>query len=50
MTHSQFTLPRRTGAEPAVTDGIPHIQLDQTASDEILEKMTLWALASGHGL
>lgn len=45
MTHSQLTLPRRTGAEPAVTDGMPHIQLDQTASDEMLEKMTLWAFA-----
>jgi hypothetical protein len=45
VTFSQFTLPPRTGAEPAVTDGIPHIQLDQTASDEMLEKMTLWAFA-----
>ena len=45
MTFSRLSLPFRTGAEPAVTDGIPQIQLDQTASDEILEKMTRWAFA-----
>lgn len=42
---SDFSLPPRPGAPPAVTSGIPHIQLDQTASDEMLEKLSTWAFS-----
>ncbi len=40
-----WRLPFRPGAAPAVTRGIPHIQLDQTSSDELLEKMKGWAFS-----
>lgn len=41
----EFRLPPRTGAQPAVTSGIPHIQLDQAASDDLLERMANWAFS-----
>lgn len=41
----QFELPLRPGAKPSVTSGIPHIQLDQGASDELLGRMTDWAFS-----
>ena len=31
--------------KPAVTSGIPHIQLDQNAEDEMLEGLTTWAFS-----
>jgi hypothetical protein len=42
---TDFTLPPRTGECPRVTDGIPHIQLDQTASDDMLAKLSAWAFS-----
>ena len=45
-THRQkFILPARSGAAPKVTDGIPHVQLDQTADDELLETMSEWVFS-----
>ena len=40
-----FALPSRQGAPPQVTDGIPHIQLDQTASDEMIAELSAWAFS-----
>ena len=42
---TDFTLPSRQGAPPQVTEGIPHIQLDQTASDEMLAELSAWAFS-----
>lgn len=44
-TNRAFTLSRRPGAKPAVTSGIPQIQLDQTASDKLLDELTTWAFS-----
>ncbi len=41
----KFALPLRTGTGPAVAPGIPHIQLDQTSSDELLARMASWAFS-----
>jgi len=41
----KFVLPSRGGVGPDVTKGIPHIQLDQTASDELLLRMTDWVFS-----
>lgn len=41
----KFVLPARAGVEPDVTKGIPHIQLDQTTSDELLLTMTQWVFS-----
>ena len=35
----------RPGAQPSVTDGIPHIHLDQTSSDEVLAELAEWAFS-----
>ncbi len=42
---TDFTLPTRQGTPPRVTDGIPHIQLDQTASAEMLAELSSWAFS-----
>ena len=42
---TEFTLPTRKGESPRVTNGIPHIQLDQTASDDMLAELSAWAFA-----
>ena len=42
---TDFTLPPRKGESPRVTNGIPHIQLDQTASDDMLAKLSAWAFS-----
>ena len=44
-SREEFRLPPRPGAQPAVTSGIPHIQLDQAASDDLLETMADWAFS-----
>ena len=40
-----LTLPVRPGDPPDVTTGIPHIQLNQTSSDEVLSELATWAFA-----
>ena len=35
----------RPGDQPSVTDGVPHIQLDQTSSDEVLAELAAWAFS-----
>ena len=40
---TDLTLSPRRGERPRVTDGIPHVQLDQTASDEMLADLSAWA-------
>jgi len=42
---TDLTLPPRKGEPPRVTDGIPHVQLDQTASDEMLADLSAWAFS-----
>ena len=37
---SNLTLARRPGSKPNVTSGVPHIQLDQTSSDGMIEKLS----------
>ena len=38
-------LPPRPGEQPSVTDGVPHIQLDQTSSDALLSELAAWAFS-----
>ena len=38
-------LPARPGEPPNVTEGIPHIQLDQTSTDEMLAELASWAFS-----
>ena len=38
-------LPPRPGDQPSVTDGVPHIQLDQNSSDEMLAELAEWAFS-----
>ena len=38
-------LPPRPGERPDVTSGIPHIQLDQTSSDELLDQLAMQSFA-----
>jgi hypothetical protein len=40
-----FVLPQRPGDPPSVTEGVPHIQQDQTSSDELIEALALWAFS-----
>ena len=40
---SDLALPLRTGEPPLVTEGIPHIQLTQTATDEMFARLSAWA-------
>jgi len=42
---TDLTLPIRQGERPRVTDGIPHVQLGQTASEEMLAELTAWAFS-----
>lgn len=42
---TDLTLPIRQGGRPRVTDGIPHVQLDQAASDEMLAELSAWAFS-----
>ncbi len=42
---STFILSTRPGAKPSVTTGIPHIQLDQNSSDEMLDELATWAFS-----
>lgn len=42
---TDLTLPTRQGVRPRVTDGIPHVQLDQIASDEMLAELSAWAFS-----
>ena len=44
-SREEFRIPPRPGAKPAITSGIPHIQLDQAASDDLLERMADWAFS-----
>jgi len=44
-SREEFRLPPRPSAQPAVTSGIPHIQLAQGASDELLGRMADWAFS-----
>ena len=40
-----MTFPKRGGERPAVTSGIPHVQLDQTSSKEMFGLLTDWAFS-----
>ena len=40
-----LTLAARPGPAPAVTEGIPHIQLDQTSGPEAMEALTTWSFS-----
>lgn len=40
-----FLLPMRPGETPEVTEGIPHIQLDQTSSLEMFEALSAWSFS-----
>ena len=44
-------LPPRPGETPDVTSGIPHVQLDQTSSDELIDQLAtqLFALEGSGG-
>jgi phospholipase/carboxylesterase len=42
---STFMLSTRPGEKPNVTSGIPHIQLDQNSSDEMLDELATWAFS-----
>jgi len=42
---STFILSTRPGEKPSVTSGIPHIQLDQNSSDEMLDELATWAFS-----
>ena len=44
-TPAAFLLPPRPGERPNVTSGIPHIQLDQTSSDELLDELSMRAFS-----
>ena len=44
-TQTDFALPTRQGESPRVTTGIPHIQLDQTASDDMIAELSEWAFS-----
>ena len=44
-TDPAFTLPRRPGAKPTVTSGVPHIQLDQSASIRLFKRLSRWAFS-----
>lgn len=41
----QRSLPSRQGAKPNTTNSIPHAQLDQHGSDDIVDKLHEWAFA-----
>ena len=40
-----FSLPARQGTSPSVTEGIPHIQQDQTSSPEVMAALATWAFS-----
>ena len=40
---TELTLPPRPGEQPSVTSGIPHIQLDQTSSEQMIAALSDWA-------
>ena len=40
-----LSLPSRQGLPPSVTEGIPHIQQDQTSSPEVMEALASWAFS-----
>ena len=42
---TDLTLSPRKGERPRVTAGIPHIQLDQTSSEEMLADLSVWAFS-----
>lgn len=42
---STFMLSTRPGEKPNVTTGIPHIQLDQNSSNEMLDELATWAFS-----
>ena len=44
-TNPDLTLPRRPGAKPDVTNGVPHVQLDQSASIRLFRKLSRWAFS-----
>ena len=44
-TSHPLVLPSRPGSAPSVTDGIPHIQLDQTSGPAIMEALATWAFS-----
>ena len=43
--HVDLKLPPREGERPGVTSGIPQIQLNQTASEEMLAELSEWAFS-----
>ncbi len=44
-TDPNLTLPRRPGAKPKVTNGVPHVQLDQSASIRLFRKLSRQAFS-----
>ena len=38
-------LPSREGLPPSVTEGVPHIQQDQTSGPEVMEALATWAFS-----
>ncbi len=42
---ADFSLPPRMGEKPTVTDGIPHVQLDENSPDDVFEMLTEWAFS-----
>lgn len=40
-----LSLPSREGLPPSVTEGVPHIQQDQTSSPEVMEALATWAFS-----
>ena len=44
-TRPALLLPPRLGEQPDVTTGVPHIQLDQTSSDELLDDLSTRAFS-----
>jgi hypothetical protein len=40
-----LSLPSRPGLAPSVTEGVPHIQQDQTSSPEVMDALATWAFS-----
>ncbi len=43
--HAELKLPSREGERPRITSGIPQIQLNLTASDEMLAELSAWVFS-----
>ena len=44
-TRSAFDIPKRTGDGPKTTNSMPHSQLDQNTSKEMVDKLAEWAFS-----